>query len=197
MFSYQINNSYNEYLSDCDLINKYVLKSLETKPRIKTVLLEFPLQETSEKISDLQLKSYILVNLLVSFLPFISFKNLNSSLNKSMSNSNSCSLKLKLSNSKNINFFFIFLFFETCNAFNSKSFCFFKENLNKSQNINFVSLNVPLMLFYEYKYLSNKLLDGVNLSTFLMKIKINFYSNLILKKNINLFKNLPLFWINK
>jgi hypothetical protein len=53
------------------------------------------------------------------------------------------------------------------------------------------------MLFYEYKYLSNKLLDGVNLSTFLMKIKINFYSNLILKKNINLFKNLPLFWINK
>jgi len=79
----KINHNFNNYLINCDLLNKYNIKNINQTPKLKKIVVELPLEEllkasesssNSEINDDIQIQSFLILYLLSTFIPYIVFK---------------------------------------------------------------------------------------------------------------------------
>jgi hypothetical protein len=106
----------NQYLSNCDLINKYNLLNIYQKPKLNKIILEFSIKnfiealnskENQEKFNETQIKAFLFIYLLIAAVPFINNK-VKMVKNKEIKETTNYSLKFTYSNDMYI---YNFLFF--------------------------------------------------------------------------------------
>ena len=120
MFSTKINNeadyTYNSYLSDCDLINKYNLQNIYTKPQLKNIVVEFSIKnELNSSVSATIAASVLYI--ITNFYPFVTVKKSKSNdLNKLKNINTEYNFKIIFSNKQEINSFLSTLFVENWNT---------------------------------------------------------------------------------
>ena len=200
----------NQYLSNCDLINKYNLLNIYQKPKLNKIILEFSIKnfiealyskENQEKFNETQIKAFLFIYLLIASVPFINNK-VKMVKNKEIKETTNYSLKFTYSNDMYIYNFLFYFFIEnwTFIAKENKNI-FLLENLNFStQNTNYNSFNLksilPVYVFSDMEYIINN--SNFDLNSKELNLNINYLINAPKKiKNLNsLIKNLPLFWIS-
>ena len=110
----------NQYLSNCDLINKYNLKNIYQKPKLNKIILDFSLKnfvdslnikENQERFNEIQIKSFLFLYLLTGAIPLINNK-LIVLKNKEVKENVNYSLKFSYGNDSSIYNFLFFFFFE-------------------------------------------------------------------------------------
>jgi hypothetical protein len=108
----------NQYLSNCDLINKYNLKNIYQKPKLNKIILDFSLKnfvdslnikENQERFNEIQIKSFLFLYLLTGAIPLINNK-LIVLKNKEVKENVNYSLKFRLRNLFNFNSVFFIIF---------------------------------------------------------------------------------------
>ena len=201
-----VNQKFSEYLANCDLINKYNLKTANHIPKIKKISLELDLKsfllasEISEKNQKhilSQTKAYLLFYILFGFIPQINF-NKNTVLKSKISNISELhySLNLAFSTKKEINNFLYSFFVENFSKLTSDGFKIFKKTKinSKTDSLNsfLLSVRIPGNSFSESENFFKGLLNFKNLN-FKLNVLIDKSK---LKNNQNVIKNLPFFWIN-
>jgi len=203
MFSTKINNeadyTYNSYLSDCDLINKYNLQNIYTKPRLKNIVVEFSIKnEINSSVSATIAASVLYI--ITNFYPFVTVKKSKSNdLNKLKNINTEYNFKVIFSNKQEINSFLSTLFVENWNTlllddfllFNSK-FCETKIAHEKE----ILKTKIPLQSFFELETFFSKVITDINPKN--LSVNLNFlFSNFIVGQyRKNLIQNLPNFWIS-
>ncbi len=192
---------YNNYLSKCDLMNKYnTFDSLKT-PKINSIILDIPLKQLTSLIPNsstsknfikkLEKKMFFILFLQTGLKPFI---NVNLDKNKKVNSS----LQLRFETEDDINSF-IFNFFMHLN-----SNTFFKHfiylNAKNKTNIDSISkkgtfnLKLPIFFLPELNMLVDHFFNNVNLKEFNTYLYFNF-ENVSNPSNVhNFIKNLPCFW---
>jgi len=203
------NLSNSSYLSDCDLINKYNLNSLNKKPKLHKIILElssrdildsFEISGKNETDSEIQVKSFIILYILQSFLPFITF----STSTKSKDEGSTFLLKIILSNDDEIYSFLVSFFVENWNKLIVEDFSFFEKNEKSFNNAHLnqetfiIHRQIPTNVFFEIDNLLTKNSFGIISKNLNFRAKFmfqneNFKNRVISEKTI---KNIPLFWIN-
>ena len=211
---------YNNYLSNCDLINKYNCENIYKIPKIESIVIDFPIHQistvfdNSSNLKNVTLKSYFLFYILFYFKPYINYKSVK------LQDKN-YSLKFKFSNASQIHNF-IHTFFMNYNSnsffnffFNTSKLSLFSlkekkalKNFPKYNNIleskiNFLNLNTklkkkttnlnfksPVFCFFNLDFYMNNLFENINLK------EIFFFINVVIEnyEPINI-KNYPTFWI--
>lgn len=208
IFDSSINTS-TSFLSNCDLINKYNIKSVYSIPKIDKVVINFSLSESLSVFSkkgsavskeDVQMQSFILLYFLSNFLPYINITKI-----KNIDDfGKECSLRLIFSSNYQKNFILKTLFVESWRQLKLvDDFKFFKKN-NKSKSLTCVNSNtflhtisVPISIFSEVE----DFLIKSNQAVKEISIKITFsFSGFSKQKSIynfeNLIKNIPMFWVS-
>jgi len=195
----------NQYLSNCDLINKYNLKNIYQKPKLNKIILDFSLKnfvdslnikENQERFNEIQIKSFLFLYLLTGAIPLINNK-LIVLKNKEVKENVNYSLKFSYGNDSSIYNFLFFFFIENWPSI-------FKENkniflvINKEKEFNLFNLKIvlPTSVFSEIDYIINNSTFDLNPKE--LNLNINFLISIPQKnKNLNsVLKNLPLFWIS-
>lgn len=198
----------NQYLLDCDYINKYNLKSIYKKPSINSIVLEFNLKsilkaydftQISEGNTEIQTKSFLFLYLLTSFNPFINSNKLKV-IKKSDKNEPSYSLKAIYSNKEDLNNFLFSLFIENWHRlirddlklFNSK---ILKANSYITNEKLVFNTTLPASSFYEMDELIN-VIPNLNAREFDINLSFILEKKFIVHNHHNFLKNLPMFWIS-
>ena len=208
-----LNTKYNNYLSNCDLINKYNLKSVYNTPKLDKIILDFNLVDFLNAIdsssvkeqtdSNTQIKAFIVFYILTEYTSYINFNKSLTAIKKLKISENNYSLKISINNLKELNFFLFSFFVENWSKLLLEDYLLFKKQdslaiLEKNHlNKNFVySTVVPSNCFFTLDNYFNKTNSGINSKN--LNIKINFvFKNLPKIKNFQkLIKNLPYFWIS-
>ena len=213
---------YNDYLSKCDLSNKYKSLDLYNIPNLKDIVLEFPISQiirlsnNSLILKNVFLKTYFIFYILFYFKPYINYKAIKK-------NEKNYSLKFKLSNISQIQYFIhlIFIYFSSniflnfFLNFNHIEKNFIKQNkvliknnnyknilltksisdvsFNLKKKINII-LKIPITCFYTFNLYANFFFQNINLKELL--VYINFIiGTKNFSFNINKLKNFQYFWI--
>lgn len=201
-----VNQNFKYYLSNCDLINKYNFKNTNNLPRVKKISLELNLKEFLNA-SDLseknqkhilsQTRSYLLLYIILGFLPQINYnKNINLKSKLIKDSELNYSLKLTFSTRKDIDNILYSFFLENLSKLYLDGFTFFqkKEVNNKIVGLKsfLLTTSIPGNSFYEVE---NFFKENLNLKN--MRFKLNILIlNTSTKNNKNLIKNLPFFWMS-
>ena len=208
-----LNTKYNNYLSNCDLINKYNLKSVYDTPKLDKIILDFNLVDFLNAIdsssakeqtdSNIQIKAFIVFYILTEYASYINFNKSLTAIKKLKISENNYSLKISINSFKELDFFLFSFFVENWSKLLLEDYLLFKKQDSlailekKPLNKNFVySTVVPSNCFFTLDNYFNKTNSGINSKN--LNIKINFvFKNLPKIKNLQkLIKNLPYFWIS-
>ena len=201
------NVSYCNYLSSCDLLNKYNLTSSYHIPKLKNINLELNLKDLSDVYempgkdsSDpvLQTKAFIALFNLTGVKPCVKATKVISSSKKQKSTVLNYSLKV-LMNKKISKFNFLFtLFIENWHKLNLEDFTLFTKNPNKKIADKKFVLNclVPSSCLFETDEILSKSLTGINSKNLKFRLNFSFENSSLLKNRNNLILNLPFFWIS-
>lgn len=208
-----LNTKYNNYLSNCDLINKYNLKSVYDTPKLDKIILDFNLVDFLNAIdsssakeqtdSNIQIKAFIVFYILTEYASYINFNKSLTAIKKLKISENNYSLKISINSFKELDFFLFSFFVENWSKLLLEDYLLFKKQDSlailekKPLNKNFVySTVVPSNCFFTLDNYFNKTNSGINSKN--LNIKINFvFKNLPKIKNFQkLIKNLPYFWIS-
>jgi len=208
LFDSSINSSVS-FLSSCDLINKYNVKSVYAVPKVEKIVINFALNESLNAFNkkggivakeDIQMQSFILLYFLSNFLPYINIikiKNVDDF-------GKECSLRLTFSSNYQKNLLLKTLFVESWRQLKLvDDFKFFKKNnklnvlAHKNSNTFLHTISVPISVFSEvedFLLKSNQIAKEIS-------IKITFsFSGFSKQKSIhdfeNLIKNIPMFWVS-
>ena len=208
-YHYNTNQKFNQYLSNCDLINKYNSKTIYNIPTIKKIVCEVHLKDflasselsTSDQNNSIsQIKSYLLVYLLLGVLPYINCnKNKKALLQFNKNSENNYSLKILFSTVTEKNLFLNSLFIDNWTKLKLDGFSLFADKTtlsNKKITSQFVFNSIiPGNSFFEVEDFFCNNINSLNLRN--LKFNINFLiTNAIVKNKRNLLKNLPYFWIS-
>ena len=197
------------YLSSCDLINKYNLSNINKISKLSEVTIEISSSDIlnsseisgkNELDSELQIKSYFILYLIQSLIPFVSFNN----SKKVKEDGLNYSLRITLSAEDEIYSFLVNFFVENWNKLLSEDFSFWSKSDNNSSNTTLqqkkiiIQRKIPAEAFFEIDSFLNRGSFGVIAKNLSLKIKFIFQNNNIKGQNtpINLIKNTPLFWIS-
>lgn len=196
----------NNYLSNCDLVNKYLLTDIYSIPQIKTIKLNISLKnfasfvdsnDFSEK-KDLNIKyrTFIVSFLLNSNIPFLKNVNINTfSKNNDLSNLEDFFFHIIYSEKKLLNNFLFSLFIE--NSENLKKFdnVYNTQYISNKKNTSKINMKIPINNIYDISYLVNSNILSANPKEMYISVdcivKNKFYKD---KKNI--IKSIPFFWLN-
>jgi hypothetical protein len=204
-----MNQKVNHYLSTCDLINKYNLKTLYQTPTVKKIVCEVNFKDflASAELSTLdqnnsisQIKSYLLLYILLGVLPYVNCnKNKKTLLQFAKNSENNYSLKFLFSTLTEKNHFFNSLFIENWTKLKLDGFSLFVDKntlVNKKITSEFVFNSIiPGTSFIEVEDFFCSTINSLNLRN--LKFNVNFLiSNAKIKNKRNLVKNLPYFWIS-
>lgn len=170
---------HNFYLSNCDLLNKYLLKSIYSVPVLNKIVLYFSIDSLKTPFlqeSNLKIKCFLIFYLCFSLLSYINFFKVKTA-------DAGYSLKIVLNDFNDINIFLFTLILEN-------KFKFFRDDLltfiDEKNNFNY------------NKSISLHKLAGADSNFFAESdVKISFsFSNFFPLKNKKLTaKNLPLIWV--
>jgi hypothetical protein len=208
-----LNTKYNNYLSNCDLINKYNLKSVYNTPKLDKIILDFNLVDFLNAIdsssvkeqtdSNTQIKAFIVFYILTEYTSYINFNKSLTAIKKLKISENNYSLKISINNLKELNFFLFSFFVENWSKLLLEDYLLFKKQdslaiLEKNHlNKNFVySTVVPSNCFFTLDNYFNKTNSGINSKNLNIKINFVFKNTPKIKNFQNLIKNLPYFWIS-
>ena len=209
--TFKSNYTYNSYLSDCDLLNKYHLTEYSKTPKVKSLIIQLPIKEMINSLEssgknsldpDVQLKSFVLLYILNLFLPYVSFNRTDSvGSNKTKGSVLDGHLEIVLLETDSIDIFLSSFFVENWNRI-SENDCFSFNSLGKKKKIfesnqfDFFSVKISANCIFDvFDFLNKNLLD-VNPKDLNLTIKFvfeNLVSNLDKKNSI---KNIPFFWIS-
>ena len=197
------------YLSNCDLINKYNLNNINKISKLSEVAIEISSSDIlnsseiggkNELDSELQIKSYFILYLIQSLIPFVSFNN----SKKVKEDGLNYSLRITLSAEDEIYSFLVNFFVENWNKLLSEDFSFWSKSDNNSSNTTLrqkkiiIQRKIPAEAFFEIDSFLSRGSFGVIAKNLSLKIRFIFQNNNIKEQNtpINLIKNTPLFWIS-
>ena len=204
-----LKNTNTNYLSSCDLINKYNVTNINKIPKLNKIAIEvssYDILNSSEIAgkneldSELQIKSFFILYLIQALIPFISFNN----SKKVKEDGLSYSLKIVLSNHDEIYSFLVKFFVENWNKLLAEDFSFWSKSDNNLFNSNLkkkkivIQRKIPAEAFFEIDSFLDKNSFGIISKNLNFKIRFIFQNNNIKEQNtsINLIKNTPLFWIS-
>jgi hypothetical protein len=195
----RFNIKQNEYLLDCDSINKYSIKSIYKKPKIEKVSISFPLNtfsSISSVDSNLQVKSMLIFYTLFSLISYINFKKIK--LKKSVSDAN-FSLKILLSSKESIYFFFFNLIVENADKIEKNDVEFFTRSmpLNCKKNSTQHNILVPAKLFGDIDDFFSKHVRDIDLNAFNLSINLIIKNFNKCKDKKKLIQNIAFFWMSK
>jgi len=210
-YTYNTNQKFNQYLSHCDLLNKYNLTTLHSVPTLDKIICEvnfkdfllaadFNSSDQSHSVS--QINSYLLIYMLLGCLPYLNCnKNKRALLKAVKSADTNYSLKIVFATLQDKNIFLNSLFNENWNKLKVDNFSLFLEKytlLNKKIPADFVFNSIiPGNSFFEIEEFWNfsGIVTPINLKN--LKFNINFLiKNANFKNKKNVLKNLQLFWIS-
>jgi hypothetical protein len=198
----KFNIKQNEYLLDCDLINKYSLKSLYKKPKIKKINIHFPLDSFSNANtvdSNVQVKSMLLFYTFFSLISYINFKKIKvKKVSKNITDVN-FSLKIVLSDIESIYFFLFNLMVENFNRLEKDEIKLFDKNYSSIKNKNDFqhTVSIPAKTFFDMDDFFSKHIKDIDLKSFNLSINLIFKNFNECKNKNKLIKNISFFWINK
>lgn len=187
------------YLSSCDVVNKYNLACIYQKPAVEKIVISlslknFLLSKTFTNSSQ-EIKSTLLLFLLYSLAPFISYKNVVVTKNL-IDNNGDFKLKIVLNNTLDINSFLFFLFYENNQKLDLKTahdsfFLKDKKTKNIEYTFNFLLRSLSVIKGFD------EVLTDINLRDvhFFANFNINVSCLKVFSKT-SFLKNLPFFWIN-
>lgn len=196
----------HNYLSNCDLINKYNLTSVNKTLRLNKIVLELSSRDIlvasesfgkNEMNSETQIKVYFLLYILSAYQPYINFR-----VSKKMKGENdNYSLEIILSKEEKIYSFLISFFIENWNKLYLEDFSLWKKkdfNFIFHQKSFIIERKVPADTFFELENFINKTPFEIISKNLSLKVKFFFQNNNFKSQmaSENLIKNIPLFWIN-
>ena len=203
----------NLYLSKCDLINKYNVKTSYKIPKIDRIVLEFPFEnfmkactfsEKDQANPTFQLKGALIFYIFANLMPYINYNKSRLSLKKKLNSEKGYSLKIIIKNKEDITSLLSTLFVENWSKLISEDFSLSKklnsknlDNRNKNEKISIIKATVPGSSFLEIDTFLDKYLLKINSRN--ISLIFNFIvSNPIKVQNSNkLIRNVAPFWINK
>lgn len=198
--------SVHNYLSNCDLINKYNLVNINKTPKLNKICLELSSRDilsAAESVGkteinpETQIKSYFLLYILSSYQPYIKFR-----VSKKIKGENdNYSLEISISKEEKVYSFLVSFFIENWNKLCAEDFLLWKRkgfNFVFHQKNFVIERKIPADTFFELENFLNKIPFGIISKNLNLKIKFFFQNNnfKILEASEKLVKNLPLFWIN-
>lgn len=198
----------SDYLSTCDLINKYRLKTVYKKPKLEKIVLSFSLKSFTNRLettgavnnSNLsEIKSFLIFYLYFSNPPFLSF--ILSTTNRSFEklDSGDFVFKIVISNEKDLSkFLFAFWVDNISRLKNSKNFVQQNRTIKHSNSDKHLcsSVSVNINSFVDFENILGVLNKDFDNKGF--DLNINFvFQNIKSAKDLNcVVKNIPTFWIN-
>lgn len=199
----------NDYLSKCDLLNKYNLKSTHEIPKLKKIVLDFNLadligasenKDKEQTDSNIQIKASSIFYVLTGLVAYINFNKSLSSIKKLKISENNYSIKISTTNFNEINHFLLSFFVENWTKLLIEDFVLQRKKkelskIDSEKNI-VLSALVPAEVFFELEVFLNKIVTGINSKNFNIKINFLFDNPNELKNSQTLIKNLPYFWIS-
>lgn len=195
----------NDYLSNCDLLNKYNLKSTHEIPKLKKIVIDFNLsdligaseaRDKEQTDSNIQIKASSIFYILNGLISYINFNKSLSSVKKLKLSENNYSIKISTTNSNEINYFLLAFFVENWTKLLIEDFVLLKKtNVESKKNI-VLSALVPAHIFFELEMFLNKIVTGINSKNLNLKINFLFSNPNKLKNSQTIIKNLPYFWIS-
>lgn len=203
----------NLYLSKCDLINKYNVKTSYKIPKIDRIVLEFPFEnfmkactfsEKDQANPTFQLKGALIFYIFANLMPYINYNKSRLSLKKKLNSEKGYSLKIIIKNKEDITSLLSTLFVENWSKLISEDFSLSKklnsknlDNRNKNEKISIIKATVVGSSFLEIDTFLDKYLLKINSRN--ISLIFNFIvSNPIKVQNSNkLIRNVAPFWINK
>ena len=195
----------NDYLSNCDLLNKYNLKSTHEIPKLKKIVIDFNIadligasdaRDKEQTDSNIQIKASSIFYILNGLISYINFNKSLSSVKKLKLSENNYSIKISTTNANEINCFLLAFFVENWTKLLIEDFVLLKKpNVESKKNI-VLSTLVPAHIFFELEMFLNKIVTGINSKNLNLKINFLFSNPNKLKNSQTLIKNLPYFWIS-
>jgi hypothetical protein len=168
--------SYNDYLSSLDNNNKYNNKSLYLTPKIKSIILDIPLDQFLQKSNSYDIKIFYILFLFCNYKPYINFKK------KTV-------IKIILLKKK-LNFFlynfFLYLSYNI-NNFKIKEKSFLSKQLNKKS----LTLKIPIFYTYNLNFYFNKFFFDLNIKSLSLFIHLKYINIKHFESNI---KTIYPFW---
>ncbi len=195
----------NNYLYNCDSINKYAIKSIYQKPEIQKIVINFPVDQLKkagigENERTAFLKSFFVLYLLFFFKPFCKYSVIENKRLKLETINEKIDLKITLTDKEEITFFLRTLFVENWeraleenfNLFNSKEIFLDlkKDKINFSKKT-----SVSCYSFFEVDQFLKKMFNRINTKEIFFDINFHF-SNIKTQHSKTCIKTIPFFWIN-
>ena len=200
-------NNYESYISNCDLINKYNIKSVHQIPKLDKIVLELDMKDllNSYEISSkdqtdsvAQVKAFLILYIFIGLFPYIKASKAVSSSGRLKTTNLQYSLKVVLRRKEEINNFLFSLFVENWQKLSLEDFKLFKNERVKSKAEKTFVLNtlLPADCFFDISEFLSKSLTGVNSKNLKFRLNFSFNSSINVKDRNKLIKNLPFFWIS-
>ncbi len=200
-------NNYESYISNCDLINKYNVKSVHQIPKLDKIVLELDMKDllNSYEISSkdqtdsvAQVKAFLILYIFIGLFPYIKASKAVSSSGRLKTTNLQYSLKVVLRRKEEINNFLFSLFVENWQKLSLEDFKLFKNERVKSKAEKTFVLNtlLPADCFFDISEFLSKSLTGVNSKNLKFRLNFSFNSSINVKDLNKLIKNLPFFWIS-
>jgi len=205
---FKTNFKQNDYLYNCDFVNKYALKTIYQKPEIQKISISFSINQLKktgvmENDRTISLKSFFIFFILFFFKPYCSYSVMENKRIKIEEINEKIELTITLSNKEEINLFLRTLFVENWERVLEENFNLFnfkeissKKRLNSIPNKIFCK-KVALSSYslFDVDQLLKKLFTRINTKEVFFDINF-FFSNITLQQPKNCIKNIPFFWIN-
>lgn len=190
LLMHKIDYKFSQYYSDCDFINKFNLKSMYTKPSLKHVILELPLDITINSFiskikfsnSQAEILSFLLLYIIFNLIPYINYNKFK--IFKNIEQNGYC-LKLIFTKQTHIASFL----YDVSEKITLKDDCIKKKN-----KTNFLlTKTCKASNFFELEDLLNKHIKNINIKELKCYLRFVFINTANLKSNKYLICNFPFF----
>ena len=183
LFNSSSRNDYENYISRCDLINKYNIKSTYQIPELDKIVLELDMKDLlnsyeislkDQTDSIAQVKAFSIIYMFMGLLPYIRASKTVSSSGRAKTTKLQFSLKIVLRKKGEINNFLFSLFVENWQKLVLEDFKLFKNERLKTKVEKILVLNslVPADCFFDVNEFLSKSLNNVNSKS--LKFRLNF-----------------------
>jgi len=204
---FKTNFKHNDYLYNCDFVNKYAIKTIYQKPKLQKISISFSINQLKktgiiENDRTISLKSFLILYILFFFKPYCNYSVLENKRVKIETINEKIELMITLSDKEEINFFLRTLFIENWERVLEENFNLFTSKELPSKNPNSVQTQnfskkavISSYSLFEIDQLLKKVFNRVNTKEILFDINF-FFSNINSQHSKNCIKNIPFFWIN-
>lgn len=201
------NSKYSNYLSNCDLINKYNLNSVHNIPKLKKITLELEMKNflnsyevigKDQTDSLAQTKAFLSIYALTGKIPYIKAEKSVAAFGRQKSSVLNYSLKTVLNKKVEKNNFLFSMFVENWQKLKLEDFKLFNSKSNKNFSSKKFVLNslVPGYCLFEIDEILSKSISGINSKNIKLRVNFSFDNNSLLKNRNDIILNLPFFWIS-